>query len=810
MKSSLSWIKQYVPDLDVTAQEYADAMTLSGTKVEEYQDLADGLDKIVIGRILTVEKHPDADKLVVCQVDVGDETAIQIVTGAPNVAEGALVPVVLDGGSVAGGHDGKARVPGGIKIKAGKLRGVESAGMICAIEELGSSRDVFPDAPEYGIYIFPEDADVKPGDDAVKALGLDDIVFEYEITSNRVDCYSIIGIAREAAVTFDKEFKLPSVAPTGNDENAADLISVEVENEQLCRRFVARVVKDVKVAPSPDWMKKCLRSMGIRPINNLVDITNYVMLEYGQPMHAYDLKHIAGNKIVVKTARDGDKFVTLDGQERDLFDDSLMICDGEKPVGLAGIMGGENSMITDDVQDMLLEAACFDGTNVRQTSHKIGLRTDASTMFEKGLDPQNAKAAMERACSLIEEFGAGTVVGGAVDVYPHPVECRLITFEPDAINRMLGLDLSADEMLAIFYKLDLLYNAETNEVIIPSFRQDLKETADLAEEVARFYGYDKIPTTLPSGESLMGGLHFGDIVKERLMDAAVSCGYSQGYMYSFESPKAFDMLGIPADSELRRTVVISNPLGEDYSIMRTQTVNGMLTSLSTNFNRRIPAAKLFEAGNVYLPHDIPITELPDEKMMLTLGSYNSGDFYHTKGDVESILKQIGMKDEFEYVPDPAITYLHPGKSARILYHKKEIGLLGEVHPTVAERYSIGKRTYIAVLDLSVITGMAKFEPKYKPLAKFPATLRDLSFVVPESVLAGEISATIKRAAGRTLESCSLFDLYQGDQIEKGYKSMAYTLTFRASDHTLKDEEVSGIIDKVLKKLEEKGITLREI
>lgn len=473
-------------------------------------------------------------------------------------------------------------------------------------------------------------------------------------------------------------------------------------------------------------------------------------------------------------------------------------------------MGGENSMITDDVQDMLLEAACFDGTNVRQTSHKIGLRTDASTMFEKGLDPQNAKAAMERACSLIEEFGAGTVVGGAVDVYPHPVECRLITFEPDAINRMLGLDLSADEMLAIFYKLDLLYNAETNEVIIPSFRQDLKETADLAEEVARFYGYDKIPTTLPSGESLMGGLHFGDIVKERLMDAAVSCGYSQGYMYSFESPKAFDMLGIPADSELRRTVVISNPLGEDYSIMRTQTVNGMLTSLSTNFNRRIPAAKLFEAGNVYLPHDIPITELPDEKMMLTLGSYNSGDFYHTKGDVESILKQIGMKDEFEYVPDPAITYLHPGKSARILYHKKEIGLLGEVHPTVAERYSIGKRTYIAVLDLSVITGMAKFEPKYKPLAKFPATLRDLSFVVPESVLAGEISATIKRAAGRTLESCSLFDLYQGDQIEKGYKSMAYTLTFRASDHTLKDEEVSGIIDKVLKKLEEKGITLREI
>ena len=809
MKSSLSWIKAYVPDLDVTPQEYADAMTLSGTKVEEYEELDDGLEKVVVGRVLSVEKHPDADKLVVCKVDVGSGEPLQIVTGAPNVREDTLVPVVLDGGRVANGHEGKARVPGGIKIKAGKLRGVESDGMICSIEELGSSRDVFPDAPEYGIYIFDDGIDAGPGDDAVEVLGLHDTVVEYEITSNRVDCYSILGIAREAAATFDKKFNLPPVTPTGNDEDASDYISVEVKDEELCPRFVARVVKDVKVGPSPEWMKERLRSMGIRPINNLVDITNFVMLEYGQPMHAYDLDHIAGHQIIVQTAHDGDKFTTLDGQERDLFDDSLMICDGEKPIGLAGIMGGENSMITDDVKDMLFEAACFNGTNVRQTSHKVGLRTDASNLFEKGLDPQNAKAAMERACSLIEEFGAGTVVGGEVDIYPNPVESRTIAFEPDAINTLLGLELPADDMLDIFEKLDLLYNPATNEVIIPSFRQDLKETADLAEEVARFYGYDKIPTTLPAGRSMMGGLPFEALVSDELIDAAVSCGYSQGYMYSFESPKAFDMLGLPQDSPLRQTVVISNPLGEDYSVMRTQTAHGMLTSLSTNFNRRIPKAKLFEVGNIYLPHQVPITELPDEKKILTLGSYGAWDFYHLKGDIECMLRQVGLNDEFEYEAEGDISYMHPGKCARILYHKKEVGFFGEVHPLILERYEIGKRAFLAVIDLSVVTDMAKFEPKFKPLAKFPASLRDLSLVVPQEVTAGEITAAIRKAAGRILEYVELFDLYQGDQIEDGYKSMAYTLSFRAPDRTLQDEEVNAAIEKVLTRLEKLGISLRE-
>ena len=597
--------------------------------------------------------------------------------------------------------------------------------------------------------------------------------------------------------------------PTGNDEKAEDYISVEVEASDLCPRFVARVVKDVKVGPSPEWMKERLRSMGIRPINNLVDITNFVMLEYGQPMHAYDLAHIAGRKIVVKTAKEGDTFVTLDGQERKLFDDSLMICDGEKPVGLAGIMGGENSMITEDVQDMLLEAACFDGTNVRQSSHKIGLRTDASNLFEKGLDPQNAKAAMERACSLIEEFGAGTVVGGEVDVYPNPVESRLITFEPDKINALLGLDLPKEDMLAIFAKLELLYNEQTNQVMIPSFRQDLIGTADLAEEVARFYGYDKIPTTLPQGQSMMGGLPFELMVVDKLQDAAIACGYSQGYMYSFESPKAFDMLGLAGDDPLRQAITISNPLGEDYSIMRTQTLNGMLTSLSTNFNRRIPSAKLFETGHIYVPKRLPLSELPDEQMMLTLGSYGCGDFYQLKGDLECILRQIGMKDDLEYEAVSDLPYFHPGKCARILYHKQLIGVLGEVHPAVQERYGIGKRAYAAVINLETVTEMARFTPKFKPLAKFPATLRDLSLVVPEEVTAGEIVQTIRRAAGRTLESCELFDLYQGDQIEAGFKSMAYTLSFRAQDRTLQDDEVNQSIDKVLKKLDALGVTLRE-
>ena len=484
MNTSLEWIKSMVPGLECSAQEYMDAMTLSGSKVEGYEQLDADLDKIVIGQITKIEKHPDADKLIICQVNTGSES-IQIVTGAPNVKEGDKVPVVLDGGRVAGGHDGK-KTPGGVKIKKGKLRGVESFGMMCSIEELGSTRDMYPEAPEYGIYIFPEDAVV--GESAVKALGLDNVVFEYEITSNRVDCFGIIGLAREAAATFRKEFQPPVVTETGNGEDVNDYIKVRVEDMELCPRYTARVVKNIKIEPSPKWMQRRLAAQGIRPINNIVDITNYVMEEYGQPMHAYDLDTIEDRQIVVKRAAKGEKFTTLDGQERTMDDSVLMICDGKKAIGIAGIMGGENSMITDDVQTMLFEAACFDGTNIRLSSKKIGLRTDASGKFEKGLDPNNAIEAINRACQLIEELGAGEVVGGVVDVYGKKKEGRRIPFEPEKYNRLLGTDIPAEEMLSYFEMLDLEYDKEANEVCVPSWRQDLECDADLAEEVARFYG----------------------------------------------------------------------------------------------------------------------------------------------------------------------------------------------------------------------------------------------------------------------------------------------------------------------------------
>ena len=726
MNTSLSWIKAYVPDLDVTAQEYTDAMTLSGTKVEGYEELDADLSKIVVGQIEKIEMHPDADKLIICQVNVGAET-IQIVTGAPNVHEGDKVPVVLDGGRVAGGHEPGSRVKGGIKIKKGKLRGVESCGMMCSIEELGSNRDMYPEAPEEGIYIFPESA--KVGADAVEVLGLHDVVFEYEVTSNRVDCFSVVGIAREAAATFGKEFHPPVVTPTGNDEDASDYIKVTVKNTDLCPRYCARVVKNIKIGPSPEWMQRRLASVGIRPINNLVDITNYVMEEYGQPMHAYDLDTIEDREIIVRTAAKGEKFTTLDGQERQMDESVLMICDGRKSIGIAGIMGGENSMITDDVHTMLFEAACFDGTNIRKSSKKVGLRTDASGKFEKGLDPNNAQAAIDRACQLVEEMGAGEVVGGMVDVYAEKREPVRITFQPDEINVLLGTDISAEDMLGYFEKIGLSYEKETNEVIIPTFRQDLLRTADLAEEVARFFGYDNIPTTLPSGESTMGKLPFKLRVEDIAKEIAEFCGFSQGMTYSFESPKVFDKLQIPEDSELRRVVEIMNPLGEDYSIMRTLPLNGMLSSLATNYNRRNKNVRLYELANVYLPKELPLKELPEERMEFTLGMYGDGDFYSMKGVVEEFLEKAGLHEKESYDPAGNRPYLHPGRQANILYAGNVIGYLGEVHPDVADAYGIGERAYIAVLDMPEVTKYATFDRKYTGIAKYPAVTRDISMVM---------------------------------------------------------------------------------
>ena len=804
MNTSLSWIKTYVPDLDVTAQEYTDAMTLTGTKVEGFTELDADLDKIVIGQIDKIEKHPDADKLIICQVNIGTES-VQIVTGAPNVKEGDKVPVVLDGGRVAGGHDGKM-TPGGIKIKKGKLRGVESFGMMCSIEELGSTREMYPEAPEYGIYIFPEDAVV--GESAVKALGLDDVVFEYEITSNRVDCYGVLGIAREAAATFQKKFCPPVVEVKENDEKASDYVKVTVEDPELCPRYCARVVKNVKIGPSPKWMQRCLASNGIRPINNLVDITNYVMEEFGQPMHAYDLDTIANQEIVVRRAGKDEKFVTLDGQERIMDENVLMICDGEKAVGIAGIMGGENSMITDDVKTVLFEAACFDGTSIRLSSKRIGLRTDASGKFEKGLDPNNAQAAIDRACQLMEELGAGEVVGGMVDVCSETREPSRVKFEPEKINKLLGTSLTKEEMIDYLGRVELAYDEKTDEIVAPTFRQDIHCNADVAEEVARFYGYDKIPMTLPTGEATTGKLPFKLRIQEVARDIAEYCGFSEGMSYSFESPKVFDKLCIPEDSDLRKVITISNPLGEDYSIMRTSTLNGMLASLSTNYNRRNKDVRLYELGNIYLPKSLPVTELPDERTMFTLGMYGKGDFFDMKGVCEEFFEKIGMKKKVTYDPNSGKPFLHPGRQANMIYEGKVVGYLGEVHPAVADNYSIGEKAYIAVIDILDVLEFAGFNHKYTGIAKYPAVTRDLSLVVPHAVLAGQIEEIFDQRGGNILESYQLFDIYEGAQIEKGFKSMAYSLVFRAHDKTLGENEISAAMKKIMNGLNGLGIDLR--
>ena len=812
MNTPLSWIKAYVPELTCTEQEYMDAMTMSGTKVEGYEKFDADLDKIIVGKIEKIEKHPDADKLVVCQVAIDEEgTTTQIVTGASNVKEGQKVPVVLDGGRVAGGHDGK-KVAGGVKIKKGKLRGVESNGMMCSIEELGSSTDFYPDAAEDGIYILsdnPEYKDAPVGSDAIALLGLRDADFEYEVTSNRVDCFGVLGIAREAAATFRKPFVPPVVTESGNDEKTEDYISVEIQAPDLCSRYVARVVKNIKIEPSPEWMQRRLAASGIRPINNIVDITNYVMQEYAQPMHAYDLDTIAGHKIVVKRAEDGEKFQTLDGQERELDSSILMICDGEKSVGLAGIMGGENSKITDDVKTMLFEAACFDGTNIRLSGKKIGMRTDAQAKFEKGLDPNTTMEAMNRACQLIEELGAGEVVGGCVDVYPEKKEAMDVVYDVDKINALLGIDVSEDEMCKYWEMVELVPDKAKKCVHVPTWRQDILRLADLAEEVARFYGYDKIPTTLPSGEATQGGVSYQTSICNMIRNVIESYGFSEGMTYSFESPKAFDKLLIPEGDELRKAIEISNPLGVDYSIMRTTPLNGMLTSLSTNYNHRNKDVRLYEMANVYLPESLPLTKLPEEKMMLALGMYGQGDFFDMKGCVEAILDRLGITTGVTYEPKGEHSYLHPGRKADIMIDREVLGYLGEVHPEVADNYNLGTKTYVAVLDVAKLAEKANFDIKYQGVAKFPAVTRDISLVMKKTVLAGQIEEVIRKSGGKLLEDYHLFDIYEGENVGKDEKSLAYSIRFRAKDRTLEDKDVSAVMDKILKKLENLGVTLRQ-
>ena len=679
---------------------------------------------------------------------------------------------------------------------------------MCSIEELGSSRDMYPEAPEEGIYIFKE-GEAAPGDDAIKALNLDDVLIEYEITSNRVDCFGILGIAREAAATFKKPFTPPVVEVKENNEDVHDYIKVEVQDPDLCPRYCARVVKNIKIGPSPKWMQRRLASQGIRNRYTYSDITNYIMEEYGQPMHAYDLDTIDGHKIIVRRASDGEEFVTLDGQTRKLDKNTLMICDDKEPIGIAGIMGGQNSMITDNVRTMLFEAACFDGTNIRLSGRRMGMHTDAQSKFEKGLDPNNAKEAIDRACQLIVELGAGEIVGGTVDVYPKVREPRKIKFDHERVNQLLGTDLSLEQMLEYFKPLELEYDAVSKEVTVPTFRQDLVGLADLAEEVARFYGYDNIPVTLPSEEATGGKLSFKLRVENVARETAEFCGFSEAMTFSFESPKVFDKLLIAENDPARQAITISNPLGLDFSVMRTLPLNGILSSLALNYNRRNKEAKLYELATVYLPKELPLTDYPDERQMLTYGMYGEGDFFTLKGAVEEFLERAGLKGQKTYDPAAGKPFLHPGRQANMIYDGEVIGYLGEVHPQVCDNYDIGTRVYVAVVDMPKVVARASFDRKYEGIAKYPSVTRDISMVMKKDIFVGQIEAVIQSCGGKILESFHLFDIYEGSQIKEGYKSVAYSITFRAKDRTLEDKDVNAVMEKILARLEAMGIELRK-
>lgn len=799
MDLPIKWLSDYI-DLDIDTNDFIDKITLSGSKVESVTSLAKDITNVVTGKVLEIEKHPDADKLVVTKVDVGAEEPLQIVTGAPNLYVGAIVPVALIGATVYHGTSLE-------KIKKGKLRGIESYGMMCSIEELGFTINDYPEAPEYGIYIFKDE--VPLGADVKKLLEMEDDVVEFEITSNRPDCFSIVGLARETAATYRTPFKYPQISVEEKcEDKTEDMIKVEIQNSELCPRYIARAVKNVKIEPSPLWLRHRLTAAGIRPINNIVDITNYVMLELGQPMHAFDIDTIDERKIIVRNAKEGEKITTLDGQERDLDSSMLVISDCNKAVAIAGVMGGENSMITEGAEAILFESANFNGSSVRLTAKKVGLRTDASAKYEKNLDPNVAYDAVNRACQLVEMLGCGEVCKGMVDCYPNKREAWSVDYTTEGINKLLGTDLSEQEMIDLFKLIEVEADGKTAK--IPTFRPDLLHQADLAEEIARFYGYDNIKTTLAAGTPTVGKKTKKQIVEDKTIDTMISLGLCEAKCFSFESPKVFDKLNIPDDSTLRDTVKITNPLGEDFSIMRTVTLNGILNSISTNYNRRNESASLFELGKTYVPKALPLTELPEEKNYLTIAMYgNNIDFYGTKGVCEELFGVLGVSDAITFLPDNTIPFMHPGRLAKINLDDNYIGFVGEIHPSIAANYSIGAKTYVAVIDMDVIVEKATFERTYKALPKYPAMTRDIAVLVKDNVIVKDIEDIVKAKGGKLLESVQLFDVFKGKQIQEGYKSVAYNISFRAEDRTLTDEEVNAPMKKILKELEEKlGAVLR--
>ena len=797
MKISLEWLNEYVDISDLTVEEIVHELTMSGLEVEEIEKTGAKFTNIITAQIKEIRQHPNADKLHLVDVDLGNQVKT-VVCGAQNIKEGQIIPYASVGSQVLDRKTGKM-----FTLTPAVIRGVESQGMLCSADELGVSERNYQE--EDGILIlnriFPN---VTIGENVENVLGFEkDYVLNVAPTANRGDQMSVIGVARELSAIFNKPLKFSPLVCT--KDLSTDTFKVEIIDNDVCKYYSLGILKDIKIKPSPDWMQKRLIASGIRAINNVVDITNYVMLEMGQPMHAFDLDTVAGHKIVVKRAKDGDKFVTLDGQERTLDSGVLMICDGEKEIGIAGIMGGENSMVTDSISTLLFEAACFDGTNIRLASKRIGLRTDASAKFEKGLDPNLALEAINRACQLIEELGCGEVVEGVIDIYPNPVNPWQLPFEPEKMNKLLGMEIAQEQMLEFFNRLGLTYNKETNMLTIPTFRQDLHCMADLAEEVARLYGYDKLPATLPRGEATVGKKQFHMLVEDVIRNVVENNGFSGGMCYSFESPKVYDKLLIPEDSSLRNAIVIANPLGEDFSIMRTISLNGMITSLSTNYNRRNKDARLYELGNVYLPKALPLTELPEERKMLTLGMYGEGDFFTMKGVVEEIFDKLGIDVPFTYEPKGGYPFLHPGRQAAIVNGENRVGYLGQLHPQVVDNYDMKGEVYVAVLDLQKVTALASFDRKYEGIAKYPASTRDLSMVMDKTIFVGQIEEIIKKNGGKLLESYKLFDVYEGEQVGKGKKSVAYTMTFRAKDRNLEADEVNNATNKIIEGLKKLGI-----
>ena len=798
MKMPMNWAKEFA-EFECTPQEFADRMTMSGSKVETYECEADDIKNVVVGKILEIVPHPDSDHMVVCQVDVGRDAPVQIVTGANNLKVGDLVPAALH----------VAKLPGGKEIRRGKLRGVESGGMLCSLSELGLTTHDFPNAVEDGILVLDEEWPV--GTDAVKALGMDDVCVDFEITPNRPDCLAVRGLAREAAATFGVPFldDEPQVKPGHGDVNR--FLKVDIENPGLCYRYVGAVVENVRVKPSPRWMRERLRLCGVRPINNLVDITNYVMLEYGQPMHAFDQRYVKDGKIVVRNAKDGEAITTLDGQERQLSPEMLIIADAEKPIAVAGVMGGEYSGIMDDTNTVIFESAYFEPVQVRRTAKKLGMRTDASARYEKGLDPDGCQRTLKRAMELVELLGAGEPVAEFIEVDNRTAKPAEIPFDPDWINRFLGTEISREEMVKTLESLDIQVKGDV--CVSPSFRIDLERPADIAEEVARIYGYNNIPSTVIRGVA-EAQLTPQQQFLRKAEQTMVGLGYYGTLTYSFTSPKCFDRIGLPADSKLRKTITITNPLGEDTSIMRTTTLPCMLDVLATNYKNRNAAVALYEIGKEYLPTG-PDT-LPNEPNRLTIGMYGGdADFFALKGTVDALLKELRLPKCTYVRPSEAegvfeeCCALHPGRSAVILSGETPIGYLGELHPTVQKTYGIGTRTYVAKLLVQEMAEMAEAEVTYRPLPKFPAITRDLSLLCDDALPVGKMEEAIEQAAGKLLEEVTLFDVYKGDQIAAGKKSVSFSLRLRSHEGTLTDEQADAAMKRVLKALAAMDAVLRE-